>query len=218
LQSLLIQLGVKECIIPDDKTEKDVELSKLRMVIDRCDCVVTTRKRSEFSGKDIEQDLERLLRSTEIAINTLPELDKKLAMGSTSAVINYLSLLNDPDNFGQYTLRTHDLAQFLRLDNSALRALSLFPELGATGHAKSMSVYGLLNKCKTAQGTRMLAQWLKQPLRNLHMIRECIHAALTWTYAHTNVSDTFCPQRSDKTWSSSFSKTSPCGVSCKMSS
>lgn len=35
-----------------------------------------------------------------------------------------------------------------------------------------MSVFGLLNRCKTSQGTRMLAQWLKQPLVNLHAIRK----------------------------------------------
>lgn len=34
-----------------------------------------------------------------------------------------------------------------------------------------MSVFGLLNRCKTAQGTRLLAMWLKQPLVNRHIIR-----------------------------------------------
>lgn len=38
------------------------------------------------------------------------------------------------------------------------------------GSNKNMSVFGLLNRCKTSQGTRMLAQWLKQPLVNLHKI------------------------------------------------
>ena len=37
---------------------------------------------------------------------------------------------------------------------------------------KSSTLLGLLNKCKTAQGTRLLATWLKQPLVNLHEIRE----------------------------------------------
>lgn len=41
---------------------------------------------------------------------------------------------------------------------------------GMGGSNKNMSVFGLLNRCKTSQGTRMLAQWLKQPLVNLHKI------------------------------------------------
>ena len=41
---------------------------------------------------------------------------------------------------------------------------------GLGGSTKTMSVFGLLNRCKTAQGTRLLAQWLKQPLVNRHVI------------------------------------------------
>ena len=47
---------------------------------------------------------------------------------------------------------------------------------GLGGSAKTMSVFGLLNRCKTAQGTRLLAMWLKQPLVNRHVIRELPNA------------------------------------------
>lgn len=43
-QSLLIQLGVKECLIPADPRGKDVELAKLRVVLERCNVVITERK------------------------------------------------------------------------------------------------------------------------------------------------------------------------------
>lgn len=42
---------------------------------------------------------------------------------------------------------------------------------GLSGSNKNSSVFGLLNRCKTAQGTRTLAMFLKQPLINLHLIR-----------------------------------------------
>ena len=48
-----------------------------------------------------------------------------VAPGSLAALIAYLSLLSDPSNHGVYTIRTHDLTQFMRLDASALRALNL---------------------------------------------------------------------------------------------
>ena len=41
---------------------------------------------------------------------------------------------------------------------------------GMGGSSKNMSLYGLLNRCKTAQGMRLLNRWLKQPLVNLHEI------------------------------------------------
>jgi DNA mismatch repair protein MSH2 len=50
----------------------------------------------------------------------------------------------------------------MKLDASALKALNLMP--GPRDGAKTMSVYGLLNHCKTPVGSRLLAQWLKQPL------------------------------------------------------
>ena len=92
--------------------------------------------------------------------------------GAASALISYLALLTDESNFGQYSIRTHDLSQYLRLDNSALRALNLFPEPGQTGSSKNTSVFGLLNRCRTGQGQRLLGQWLKQPLVNVHAIKQ----------------------------------------------
>lgn len=45
---------------------------------------------------------------------------------------------------------------------------------GMAGANKNMSLYGLLNKCKTSQGMRLLTQWLKQPLVNLHDIGQSL--------------------------------------------
>jgi len=79
--------------------------------------------------------------------------------------------MSDQSNFGQYNLYEHNLLDYMRLDASALRALNLMPGPN-DGANKTMSLFGLLNKCKTALGTRLLAQWLKQPLLDLHAIQE----------------------------------------------
>jgi DNA mismatch repair protein MSH2 len=92
-------------------------------------------------------------------------------MGASAALIKYLGLMSDASNFGQYTLYQHNLSAYMRLDASALRALNLMPGPN-DGANKTMSLFGLLNKCKTALGTRLLAQWLKQPLLNLPAILE----------------------------------------------
>lgn len=59
----------------------------------------------------------------------------------------------------------------MRLDASALRALNLTEAPGNVGvTTRNTTLLGLLNKCKTAQGTRLLGTWLKQPLVNIHEI------------------------------------------------
>ena len=47
------------------------------------------------------------------------------ASSALSSLISYLSLLGDTSNHKAYSLKTHDLSQFMRLDASALRALGL---------------------------------------------------------------------------------------------
>ena len=166
-ESLLIQLGVKECLIQADGQKKDLELAKLRSIADNCGIAIADRPVGDFGSKDIEQDLTRLLRD-ERAAGTLPQTDLKLAMASAAALIKYLGVLSDPSNFGQYQLYQHDLAQYMKLDASALKAINLMP--GPRDGSKNMSLYGLLNHCKTPVGSRLLAQWLKQPLMSLEDI------------------------------------------------
>lgn len=168
-ESLLIQLGVKECIVQSDGLNKDIELGKLRTIADNCGCAITERQAADFGTKDVEHDLQRLLRD-EKSVGMLPQTDLKLAMGSAAALIKYLGVLSDPSNYGQFQLYQHDLTQFMKLDASALKALNLMP--GPRDGAKNMSLYGLLNHCKTPTGSRLLAQWLKQPLMSLEEIEK----------------------------------------------
>ncbi|EMD34794.1 hypothetical protein CERSUDRAFT_125339 [Gelatoporia subvermispora B] len=183
LETLVIQLSVKEALIPtgtaSGTTERDLELKKLKDVLDRCGVVITERKPSEFTTKNVQDDLMRLLNPSSIpssssvdASLTIPQLSLPVAPSALSALISYLSLMSDPTNHGAYTIRTHDLSQFMKLDASALRALNLTEAPGNIGSNKNTTLFGLLNKCKTAQGSRLLAAWLKQPLVNLHEIRK----------------------------------------------
>lgn len=103
----------------------------------------------DFTTKNIADDLLRLLNasstpssSTDAAAtvrayqgyldcNTLTDtkllaqLSLPTAPAALSALVAYLSLLSDPSNHGAWSIRTHDLSQYMRLDASALRALNL---------------------------------------------------------------------------------------------
>lgn len=109
-------------------------------------------------------------------------------MAACAALISYLDLLASDAHRAAFSLYTHDLSHFMKLDASAVRALTLMPDsstpgavgaglngqgsmlAGRAGRDSAASLFGLLNKCKTSQGTRLLAMWLKQPLVNLHQI------------------------------------------------
>jgi len=162
-ESLLIQLGVRECLITSDHSKKDSDLAKLRSIADNCGCAIAERPMADFSNKDIEQDLSRILKD-EKSTSMLPQTDLKLAMSSAAALLKYLGVMSDPSNYGQYSLYQHDLTQYMKLDASALKALNLMP--GPRDGSKTMNLFGLLNHCKTPTGSRLLAQWLKQPLMN----------------------------------------------------
>lgn len=173
-ESLLIQLGVKECLVVKEGQKKegyakDPELAKIRQIADSCGIAISERPGADFGIKDIEDDLERLLKEQNTA-SKLQATEMKLAMGSASALVKYLGLLHDPSNFGQFRLYQHDLTQYMKLDSAALRALNLMP--GPRDGSKTMSIYGLLNNCKTPMGSRLLAQWLKQPLMSLSEIEK----------------------------------------------
>ncbi|ETW75892.1 hypothetical protein HETIRDRAFT_152464 [Heterobasidion irregulare TC 32-1] len=176
-ETLVIQLGVKEALITtgtaSGSTDRDFDLKKLKDVLDRCGVVVTERKPSEFTAKHVDQDLTCLLAATPSVTadvsTVIPQLSLPTAPGALAGLLIYLSLLSDSSNHGAWTIRTHDLDQYMRLDASALRALNLV-EVGGGTSTRNTTLLGLLNKCKTAQGTRMLGSWLKQPLVNRHEI------------------------------------------------
>lgn len=167
LESLIIQLGIKECLLPDSATE-NVLCQKIKNVLQRCNVVLTTLKPQDFTSKSIISDFARLLSEKERGIDWET---KPLGLTAASALTKYLNLLSDPSQFGQYDYWQFNSTDYMRLDGSALKALSLVPS-AHDGANKSMNLFGLLNRCRTVIGSRLLSQWLKQPLLSLEEIEK----------------------------------------------
>jgi len=71
------------------------------------------------------------------------QLSLPIAPAALSCLVSYLSLFSDPSNHGAYTIRTHDLSQYMRLDASALRALNLvdMATMGVSWTLSSVTTY-----------------------------------------------------------------------------
>lgn len=75
----------------------------------------------------------------------------------------------------QYSLKLLEQSRYIRLDAAAIKALNIeergdsLPALVGDG---PRSILGILDKCRTAQGHRLIAQWVRQPLRDLSLIKE----------------------------------------------
>ncbi|XP_078490146.1 DNA mismatch repair protein Msh2 [Ciona intestinalis] len=181
LESAIIQLGPKECLVP--KLDTSHEASKLSEVIKRSGLLITERPKSDFSTKDLAQDLKRLIKTKkkqsdqdEVPVGASWTSDHPLASSSLSSLIRYLELMSREENFGEFRIRKFELSQYMKLDSAAYSALNLFPERTAQGVAQSSkpidSLYGLLNNCQTVQGQRLLSRWIKQPLIDVNILEE----------------------------------------------
>ncbi|XP_037296265.1 DNA mismatch repair protein Msh2 [Manduca sexta] len=171
LETITVQMAPSECLVP--ATDND-DYKALKKVMERTNVTVTKLKKTDFSTEGLIQDLNRLLKfkdSQQRDANSFQETTKEVAMTCLAAAIKYISLLSDSTNFARFKLSSIQAECFLHLDAAALSALNVLPELGDT-HAPARSLFGLLDRCRTQQGKRLLAQWLRQPLRDINLINE----------------------------------------------
>lgn len=182
LESLLLQVNVKEVIVPsnysaDDQSTTSSEVVKLFQTFNKIGLIVVgSVKLSAFSATNIEQDLAKLVVSDNVdsdnielvlASKAISSSEDVLSLSCCNALIQYLGLLGD--DVLSYSLDKYSLSKYMKMDASTTRALNIFPMqsaplLHSQTSSSVSSIYDLLNKCKSAPGTRLLSQWLKQPL------------------------------------------------------
>ncbi|KAL6763329.1 DNA mismatch repair protein [Haematococcus lacustris] len=169
LEAVLVQLGAKEVLLPkEEASAADTSLHKrLAELIQRCGAMATLRPRALFNAKHLETDLAKLVKSGSVEHHA-DVLERQVARGALSAVMAFCELLAEGSGHNKWELGLYDSCQYMRLDAAAQRALNVFPtRLDASS---SFSLYGLLNRGRTAMGKRRLRAWLKQPLVKLEEI------------------------------------------------
>lgn len=174
---MLVVLAPKECVVP----RTDGEYAQINTLLERNSVMVSVLKRADFTADHtgIVQDLNNLLhfeKGQQESAHVLADVTGKLvAMSALAATVKYLGLVADSCNLGHFQLGQLNLKRFVHLDAAAVYALNLLPRPGTSPSSAAyrwQSILGVLDRCRTPQGHRLMAQWVKQPLRNEAIIRD----------------------------------------------
>jgi DNA mismatch repair protein MSH2 len=93
---------------------------------------------------------------------SMAEKDRPAAMAAAEGLIQTMKLMSFDDTMGKYHLILGSVGSVMRLDSAAAEAVNLLPR---RDHPSAFgSLYGVLNRCKTKMGSRLLERWLRQPL------------------------------------------------------
>ncbi|KAL9243343.1 hypothetical protein vseg_017242 [Gypsophila vaccaria] len=167
VESALVALGCKECLLPSDVAMSSGSRGLLD-ALSRCAVMVTERKRSEFKGRDLVQDLGRLVKGPIEPVRDLVS-GFEYAPAALGSLLSYADLLSDETNYGNFSIKPYNLHSFMRLDSAAMRALNVMES--KTDANKNFSLFGLMNRtCTVGMGKRLLHMWLKQPLLDVNQI------------------------------------------------
>eukprot|EP00252_Welwitschia_mirabilis_P026144 TRINITY_DN8428_c0_g1_i1.p1 TRINITY_DN8428_c0_g1~~TRINITY_DN8428_c0_g1_i1.p1 ORF type:complete len:948 (+),score=194.75 TRINITY_DN8428_c0_g1_i1:276-3119(+) len=170
LESAMVALGCKECLLPQSSGKSTSE-KRLLDVLSRCNVMLTERKRTEFKSRDLDRDLQRLVKGS-VCVESLRDLvaSSENAAGALGALLSYTDLLADTSNYGKFTIQPYNQQNYMRLDSAALRALNVLES--TTDANKNFSLFGLMNRtCTAGMGKRLLNRWLKQPLLDVDEIK-----------------------------------------------
>ncbi|CRG98037.1 DNA mismatch repair protein MSH2, putative [Plasmodium gallinaceum] len=170
LESILIQcrptsfLFLSSNDLIDDK--------RIKMILNLCEIKLEELSKDYFQSASIENDLNKLLKENNIK-NYISFLDLLIACKSMCSIIKYLSLLNDDSAINKCTLKNYNINEYVKLDKAAIIALNIFSNISRDKkNTNTMTLYDLLNKCKTKIGERKLLQWVMHPIRDVKKIND----------------------------------------------
>ncbi|KAI8008792.1 DNA mismatch repair protein MSH2 [Camellia lanceoleosa] len=84
----------------------------LHDTLSRCGVMVTERKKTEFEGRDLVQDLGRLVRGSVEPVRDLVS-GFEFAPGVLGSSLSYVELLAEESNYGSYSIRKYNLHSYV---------------------------------------------------------------------------------------------------------
>jgi DNA mismatch repair protein MSH2 len=155
LDSFLVQIGACTVLLPEEMADNSkADSRKVNRILDgRPQTSVEAVKSKLFRRADNTDVIHKLVGKDSHETN-VAEVERPLGYQCLGCINGHLKL-NDLDaDFGTYELRLGSLNAFMRLDSAAVEAVNLLPK---ADHPSSLgSIYGVLNRCKTRMGQRLL--------------------------------------------------------------
>ena len=97
-----------------------------------------------------------------------------LATAAAGAIVSYLAGTQKSSKLQLANLSVYSTARYMALDVQTRRNLELFS--GGRGESKELSLLAAIDRTRTAMGSRMLRQWLGQPLLDVDELEQRLDA------------------------------------------
>ncbi|KII71136.1 DNA mismatch repair protein Msh2 [Thelohanellus kitauei] len=162
-ESIIVQINPSECIIPQSPMPVYQNFEDL---IGNYNILLAKVKQSDFkSNIDI---VSSHIENDSIAIVKIesPNVLKCLSVLMPYITVSQCNIEESETNqLARFELSPYNRSDFMCLDVSAISSLSILP-----GTEKSLTLFNLLNNCKTKEGQRLLNNWIRQPLKSKHRL------------------------------------------------
>lgn len=165
----MARIAPSELIIDEDLIDQNI----IDAIREHIDCPLTLRPNVDFNIKNAYKTL-----SDQFAVQSLVGFGIEqlpLAQAAAAALIHYAKETQKTALPHLTKIIVEQAEQFIALDPATRRNLEILEPLFEHG----TSLYQLVNDCKTAMGSRLLARQLTQPIRDTAVLEQRLNAIST---------------------------------------
>ncbi len=165
----MARIAPNEVIVDESMVDREL----FAQIEAQLDCPTTQRPNVDFNIKNAYQTLCDQFGVKSLAGFGLDQLE--LAQAAAAALIHYARETQKTALPHITSIKVEQSDQFIALDPITRRNLEIIEPLFEHG----TSLFDLVNQCKTAMGSRLLARHLTQPIRDSALLNERLNAVQT---------------------------------------